>query len=71
MDPSTIGIVVISHPHWDHFGGLEDILKVNRDAELYLPQSFPTGRIPARKIAVVKKPFKLVTTYLVQVSLMT
>ena len=41
IDPSSIGIVVISHPHWDHSGGLEDLLKVNKDAELCLPQSFP------------------------------
>ena len=56
INPSTIGIVVISHPHWDHFGGLEDILKVNKDAELYLPQLFPTGGISARKVTVIKEP---------------
>lgn len=59
IDPSAIGIVVISHPHWDHFGGLEDVLKVNKDAELYRPQSFPTGGIPARKITVVKDPLQI------------
>ena len=59
MDPSTIGIVVISHPQWDHFGGLEDILKVNKDAELYLPQLFPTGGISARKVTVIKEPLQI------------
>lgn len=59
IDPSAIGIVVISHPHWDHFGGLEDVLKVNKDVELYLPQSFPAGRISAKKITVVKEPLQI------------
>ncbi len=59
IDPGVIGIVVISHPHWDHSGGLEALLKVNKDAELYLPQSFPTGGISGRKITVVKEPLQI------------
>ena len=59
IDPSAIGIVVISHPHWDHSGGLEALLKVNKDAELYLPQSFSTGGISERKITVVKEPLQI------------
>lgn len=59
IDPSTFGIVVISHPHWDHMGGLEDILKVNKDVELYLPQSFPAGETSAREITVVKEPVQI------------
>lgn len=37
IDPSGIGIVVISHSHGDHFGGLKDIMKANQDVEIYLP----------------------------------
>ena len=59
IDPSAIGIVLISHPHWDHSGGLEGLLKVNKDAELYLPQSFPTEGISGRKITVVKEPLQI------------
>ena len=58
IDPSDIGIVVISHPHGDHTGGLQDILKANKDAELYLPQSF-RGGILAKKITKVKQPVEI------------
>jgi len=58
LDPSTIGIVVISHPHWDHFGGLSDILVVNRDAEIYVPWSF-TNIISGRKVTKVRESFQI------------
>ena len=58
LDPGNIGIVVISHPHWDHIGGLQDIMDANKDAELYLPQSF-TGGIPGRKITKVKQSLEI------------
>jgi len=51
--PSTIGIIVISHAHWDHAGGLQDILELNKDAELYLPASFG-HTTPGRKTVTVK-----------------
>ena len=53
IDPKDIGIIVISHAHGDHIGGLSEILKINETAELYLPSSF--GRVhSARKITTVK-----------------
>ena len=58
IDPGAIGIVVISHPHGDHFGGLENIIEANKDAELYLPQSFPIGTL-ARKLTKVKEPVQI------------
>jgi 7,8-dihydropterin-6-yl-methyl-4-(beta-D-ribofuranosyl)aminobenzene 5'-phosphate synthase len=58
IDPSRIDMVVISHPHWDHFGGLEDIIKANQDIEIYLPQSFGGG-ISARKITTIKQPSEI------------
>ena len=58
IDPGVIGIVVISHPHFDHTGGLQDFMKANKDVELYLPQSF-MAEIPGRKITKVKQPVKI------------
>jgi 7,8-dihydropterin-6-yl-methyl-4-(beta-D-ribofuranosyl)aminobenzene 5'-phosphate synthase len=58
IDPSRIDMVVISHPHWDHFGGLEDIIKANQDVEIYLPQSFGGG-ISARRITTIKQPSEI------------
>jgi len=36
-----IDIIVLSHYHWDHTGGLNDFLTENSDVDLYLPISFP------------------------------
>jgi len=58
INPGDIGIVVISHPHGDHTGGLQDILEANKDAELYLPQSF-RQEISAGKVTKVKQPFEI------------
>lgn len=41
IDPGTIDIVVLSHIHDDHIGGLERFLAMNRTVTVYLPQSFP------------------------------
>ena len=38
LAPSTIGIIVISHPHSDHTGGLWDLLEANNAAEIYIPR---------------------------------
>jgi len=58
IKPSDIGIIVISHPHGDHTGGLRDIIEANPDAELYLPQSF-SGEVSAKLVTKVKEPFEI------------
>lgn len=52
IDPKAIGIIVISHAHGDHTGGLWGILEVNKDAEMYVPASL-RGTIPGRKVTRV------------------
>lgn len=52
IDPRQIGIIVISHNHWDHTGGLNNILDANEKAEIYVPSSFHT-KLPGRKVNVV------------------
>src|SRR5690554_3712951 len=37
IDPKQIDIVFISHGHWDHSGGLAEILRLNEKAVLYIP----------------------------------
>jgi len=54
INPKNIGIIVISHAHWDHTGGLSQILKQNETAELYIPSSFRRA-FPGRKITTVDK----------------
>jgi 7,8-dihydropterin-6-yl-methyl-4-(beta-D-ribofuranosyl)aminobenzene 5'-phosphate synthase len=40
IDPKEIDIVVLSHVHGDHVGGLDGILKVNPDMTVYYPATF-------------------------------
>lgn len=39
IDPTTIDVIIISHSHHDHTGGLSALLDVTRDAKVYVPVS--------------------------------
>jgi 7,8-dihydropterin-6-yl-methyl-4-(beta-D-ribofuranosyl)aminobenzene 5'-phosphate synthase len=41
IEPAGIDIVVLSHVHGDHTGGLTGFLKANARVQVYLPESFP------------------------------
>ncbi len=41
LDPRDVDVVVISHIHGDHVGGLAGFLEENHAVTVYLPQSFP------------------------------
>ena len=41
IDPGEVDIVVLSHIHGDHVGGLSGFLEENSAVTVYLPQSFP------------------------------
>jgi 7,8-dihydropterin-6-yl-methyl-4-(beta-D-ribofuranosyl)aminobenzene 5'-phosphate synthase len=41
IDPGRIDIVVLSHVHKDHTGGLTGLLQTNPRVQVYLPASFP------------------------------
>ena len=41
MDPGRVEIVVLSHVHADHTGGLVGLLRANPRVQVYLPQTFP------------------------------
>jgi len=43
LDPATIDTVFLSHPHGDHTGGLEGLLRVNPQLTIYLGRSFSRG----------------------------
>jgi len=40
-DPKSIDIIVLSHIHSDHSGGLWGFLEKNANVTIYLPESFP------------------------------
>ncbi|PIY78733.1 MAG: MBL fold metallo-hydrolase, partial [Parcubacteria group bacterium CG_4_10_14_0_8_um_filter_35_7] len=43
INPKDIDIVVLSHIHGDHVGGLNGFLEKNRTVKLYIPASFPVS----------------------------
>ena len=58
LDPLSIGIVVISHAHYDHTGGLSRLLDTNNQVRVYLPESCakPKG---VREVIMVKEPLEI------------
>ncbi|HPL97392.1 MAG TPA: MBL fold metallo-hydrolase [Smithellaceae bacterium] len=40
IDPADIDLLMISHQHWDHTGGIYTIVDVNRRLEALVPKSF-------------------------------
>ena len=43
LDPKDIDVIVLSHIHGDHTGGLFKLLEVNPSVTVYLPRSFPSS----------------------------
>ncbi|WP_292467654.1 MBL fold metallo-hydrolase [Methanolobus sp.] len=43
IDPENIDILVLSHQHWDHIGGVTTFLNRNPDVDIYVPSSFSSN----------------------------
>jgi len=41
IEPKAVDVVILSHIHYDHIGGLSDFLKKNSDVTVYMPKSLP------------------------------
>lgn len=64
IDPRQIDIVVLSHIHGDHVGGLNALAERNSNLSVYLPASFPSGfksslARSVREVIPVKGPVKV------------
>ena len=40
IEPKDISLILLTHSHWDHIGGLPHLLSRNNDLELFIPTSF-------------------------------
>jgi len=64
IDPGDVDIIILSHIHGDHIGGLWGVLEENNEVLVYLPQSFPkdfkdrASKI-CKEIISVGKPVKI------------
>jgi len=64
IDPGQIDLIVLSHIHGDHVGGLRNILEKNPDVIVYLLESFPEdfkGNVKGygAKVIDVRGPLKI------------
>jgi len=64
INPREIDLVVLSHIHGDHVGGLLNFLKKNPKVVVYLPKSFPNDfkdkvKEYGAKIVEVQEPLKI------------
>jgi len=59
IDPLAIDMVVISHGHWDHTGGLRDFLANAGDVPVYVPPSFRVPPWLGENAVVVTAPLTL------------
>ncbi len=65
IDPESIDILVLSHQHWDHIGGVTTFLNRNPDVNVYVPSGFSprlkkeiTSRI-SKKLYGIGSPQKI------------
>jgi len=40
IDPKEIDVIFISHDHWDHTGGLEKLLQINPNVQIFILDAF-------------------------------
>lgn len=58
LDPRSISEIFISHSHRDHMGGLADLLRLNRNIRVYLPESCARPA-KAREVISVQGPLEI------------
>lgn len=64
IKPTEVELVVLSHIHGDHVGGLEGFLKENNKVTVYLPSSFPENfkneiKTSTGNVLTVQKPLEI------------
>lgn len=58
IDPDSIDEIFISHPHFDHIGGLDEFLSENRKIDLYVPANFEAPKVGG-EVVKIREPQKI------------
>jgi len=61
FDIEKLEYLFISHPHWDHIGGIDSIVDINRNLTLFLPDSLSSLYI--RDLKRLSKEIKVIHEY--------
>lgn len=69
VDLSKVDIIVLSHIHHDHTGGLDSVLAIKPNITLYIPNSFPKDfaqqyPLPAAAVHRVKEAVEIIPNVL-------
>ena len=61
FDIEKLEYLFISHPHWDHIGGIDSIVDINRNLTLFLPDSL--SQLYIRDLKKLSKEVKVINEY--------
>ena len=61
FDIEKLKYLFISHPHWDHIGGIDSVVDINRNLILYLPDSL--SQLYIRDLKTLSKEVKVINEY--------
>jgi len=59
FDLNALKYLFISHPHWDHIGGIDSVVDVNRKMSLILPNSL--SQLYIRDLKTLSRETKIIT----------
>ncbi|WP_024790759.1 MULTISPECIES: MBL fold metallo-hydrolase [unclassified Lebetimonas] len=61
FDIKKLEYLFISHPHWDHIGGIDSVVDINRNLTMFLPDSLSALYI--RDLKKLSKKVKVINEY--------
>jgi len=61
FDIEKLEYLFISHPHWDHIGGIDSIVDINKSLTLFLPNSL--SKLYIRDLKTLSREVKIINEY--------